>query len=455
MVRVHPDTTLIERFLDATASCDENRLVVEHLLRRCSECRQALARVQELRDVSRDPDYLAGLDRAIASASSVAKRRRTELAREARFAERFVERLREASRGQQRLLIANSAQGRWVAVCEELLVQGFAMRHDDPIRMAELIGLAFEIAVDLDEDRYGRLPVVDLRVRAAIEFSNALRVTEQMDLALSTLDGAARLFPMSSGDPLLRARLFDVAASILIQAHRWDLALELLEHVIRIYLKLGDRHLAGRALLKMAATEGNRTEPMRTVELLLAAAELIDPQRDRELVWTLIHTLLWSLADLGHYSFARSLLEECRYLYEEIPGRIKQLRRKWLEGRIAAGLGEDLKAEVLLIEVGHGFARDGKHYEAAIAKLDLALMYGRQSRTGEVRKLVEEMLTTFRAYRLERDAIAALLALRGALRGREMPIVLLKQVQAFLRSMVQGATPARRAGRRGQDEAEA
>lgn len=444
MLRVHPDPASFERFLDPVTPREEKRLIVAHLLRRCPECRATLARVLERLDVSRDPDYLPGLDRAIASASEAALRRRSELAREATFAERFVERLRQASRAQQRLLIANSAQGRWVSVCEELLAQGFALRHDDVFLMAELIGLAFEVALDLDEERYGRLPVIDLRVRAAVEFANALRVTEQMDLALLTLDTAARMLPMSSGDPLLRARLFDVAASILMQAQQWQIAIDLLRDVHRLYLRLGDRHLAGRTLVKMASAEGLRNETVRTIELHLAAATLIDPRRDRELVWSLVHGLLWALADLEQYTFLRSLFEECRGLYDEIPGRMKQLRRKWLEGRLAAGLGEDLRAEVLLVEVAHGLSRDGKHYEAALAKLDLSLLLGRQGRVREVRRLVEEMLATFRAYRLESDAIAAFLALRGALREREFPRLLVKQVQVFLRGRsVSGALTRR------------
>jgi hypothetical protein len=101
-------------------------------------------------------------------------------------------------------------------------------------------------------------------------------------------------------------------------------------------------------------------------------------------------------------------------LFAQHGGRLSLLRLRWLEGRIHAGLGELERAERELLATREGFAATGNPYLTALVALDLAAVWLRQGRTPRVRQLVEEMIATFRALRIAREAVAALLILREA-----------------------------------------
>jgi hypothetical protein len=106
-----------------------------------------------------------------------------------------------------------------------------------------------------------------------------------------------------------------------------------------------------------------------------------------------------------------------------------------MEGRIAAALGNLEGATAAFAEARQGFAGHGKPGDVALVSLDLATVYLRQGRPTEVGRLAEEMLVTFRALGIRREAIAAILLLKEAVRTERATLTLCAEVAAQLRQL--------------------
>lgn len=416
------------------ASPAQTRGIVAHMLSQYSivETRRAPVGTGRRRALEKAlPE--GAYSQAVEQAAEAARQRAADLAREAEAIRGFAELLAAQPPARQLLLLRNSQRGRTSLLCSDLLAESSAVRSENPRRRLELTELAFQTAEGLEEGRYGACVVADLRSRAAAELADAWRGAGRVDLAAELMQGAFDLVAQGSGDPLLKARLYELAATLLRQCGQLDLATGLLDRSYRIYLRLGEDDLAGRILLQRAVTEGHRAAPAACIELLLQAVELLDLDSDRELAWATIHNLLWALTELGRFEAAAELLAECRRSLADCPSRLLMQRLTWLEGRIAAGIGREVDAEVKLLEAGRGMGRAGHHQEACLALMDLAALLGRQGRIAEVRVLVEEVLATHRRLAPEREAIVALLALREALERPRVPSGLIEQVQVLLR----------------------
>ncbi|HXO41123.1 MAG TPA: hypothetical protein VN999_06735, partial [Thermoanaerobaculia bacterium] len=202
-------------------------------------------------------------------------------------------------------------------------------------------------------------------------------------------------------------------ASLLADQRRFADAGELLGKVHCFYRRIGDHHLAARALISRGVFAGYDNQPRLALALLVQGLELIDVDRDTGLAASAVHAILVNLVECGRYRQARIQLWRSRPLLVQQGGRLS-LRLQWLEGKIHAGLGDLARAERELIATRAGFAAAGSPYNAALVALDLAVVWLRRGKTAQVRELVEEMIATFRALRIAREAVAALLILREA-----------------------------------------
>ena len=72
-----------------------------------------------------------------------------------------------------------------------------------------------------------------------------------------------RAVPRGTEDELLAARLFNIQASLLGDARRFDLAETALDLVFAIHRRRGDKHQAGRALIKKGIYAGYQGNPER------------------------------------------------------------------------------------------------------------------------------------------------------------------------------------------------
>ena len=329
-----------------------------------------------------------------------------ELRRLDEQAEQELRELEGLSFEQQRLKVERArTRFRNPFVADRLIAASREAVYSEPQRARELAELAFEVALRgkllvLDAD-----PSFDLLALAAAHRANALRAAGDLPAAEESMKRA--LHRLDDLPELVVAEIASLAGSLRRDQRCLDQALELVARAARLYRSLGEEHLAGRTLLKKAHILHERGDVDSAIETLHEALGLIDHREDLRLYLWAQHDLTCALADAGAYREARQLLEDNRSLYESYPDEPTLLRRRWVEAKVARGLGETSEAEAAFLEARDGFARRENGYDAALVSLELTLLYLDQGRTGEVQELAR-MVPIFRAQDVHREALAAL-----------------------------------------------
>jgi hypothetical protein len=295
-----------------------------------------------------------------------------------------------------------------------LLHAGRSLRHHDSGTMLRFASLARCAADRLNAKEFGPEAVADLRALAWAELANAHRVCDDLPKAGQAMNRAIYWSRQGSHSPLLMARIADLLASLLAIQRRLAEGLKLLALAHEIYEHEGQSHLAGRALIKAGTLAGWSGAPGQGIRLLRRGLDLLEPEREPELAAQTLLSMITFLSDLGHYRISRRLLWRSRHLFVDQGNALALLRMRWLEARIYAGMLDVKRAEVAFEEARHGFAEKGQVYPAALAALDLAALWARQGRMREVYVLAEELIGTFRALRVAREAIAALVMVKHA-----------------------------------------
>jgi hypothetical protein len=228
-----------------------------------------------------------------------------------------------------------------------------------------------------------------------------------------------------TGDARLLARLSDLAASLACAQRRFDQAFRLHDISYSIYIKLGDRHSAGRVLIARGLYAGYTGDPLGGIRFLVHGLNTIDRAREPKLAFQALHNILLLRVELGEYEEARRSLQQMRPLYARFTDELDHIKLRWIEGKIAAGLGELGNAEEAFAESRDRLDQAGLGYRAALVSLDLVSVWLQQGRTGEIRQLVAELLVTFRAVGVEREALAGILLLRDAVECEQATLELL------------------------------
>lgn len=352
-------------------------------------------------------DYSAAIDRAIAAAFRITAPRQEALATLASLLGG------DGSRSERFTAELPVMQG--LAQLRTLLETSRTLRHEDPQAMLRFARLARYTADRLRMRDFGRLPVADLRALAWAELGSAYRVGNELDQADRAMNRAVYWCQRGSRSNLLLAWVADLLASLLAYQRRFPEARELLGIVYRIHAEAGNRHLAGQALISRGNVAAWDESPGEAVILLRRGLDLLEPDRDPQLEVQALWNMLSALVRLGHFRSARRLLWRSRVL---LAGVVEPHRLRWLEARIFAGLSDLPRAEAAFRQARAGFVEQGRVYPAALAGLDLAALWARQGRVREVFDLAEEMIVTFRALRIAREAVASLIVLKRACQYR-------------------------------------
>jgi hypothetical protein len=466
----HSTPSEIDRLVRGTLSGAGRRRLVTHLLRGCPRCARLLAPAIAWTPRSVPPAAarraapaagvqtaaqaetaaavertvpVDGYERPVARACAVAVRRFREIRREREAAE-----ITPAASGTGRDRSARSGLDprrlRGLLRVETLLAAAWDLRYSDPHEMVRICELALFAAERLEKARYGQAEIADVRARAWAELANAYRVTDDLSRAEQAMARAVSWLHRGSGDPWLLARIADLMASLLADQRRFGDAGELLDKVHQFYGRMGNLHLAGRALISRGIFTGYDNQPRRALALLVQGVELIDVDQDSSLAVSAVHAILANLVECGRYRQARIQLWRSRPLFARHGGQLSRLRLQWLEGRIHVGLGDLARAERELTATRAGYVTAGSPYKAALVALDLAAVCLQRGRTRQLRELVEEMIGTFRALRIAREAVAALLILREACDRDEATLDRLRTVAMLLTELER--QPQRRYG---------
>lgn len=433
----HPTQAELEGFVWNRVSTGRSRDVLAHLVRGCPQCRTAvsphfagLTGLATPPPPKLSPDEDAALEAAIGRAFSsvLLKARELEATRE-RESRPTIEVRREELPAPVEPLLR-------VPELAALLRRSWLLRYDDPAEMLRLAKAANALAEALDPTQFGEAGaavVADLQCRAAVELGNAYRVSDALAESDLALGRATELFLDGTEDELLAVRLFNVQASLLGDARRFDLAETALDLVFAIHRRRGEKHLAGRALIRKGIYAGYQGSSEEALLFIEQGLELVDELLDPRLVYLALHNQAWILLDLGQLREARIALWKTKSRGLDAGGRVNELKVRWLEGKINAALGEVERAESALVEVKEGFEAAGLGYKAALAGLELGAVLIRQGRSDEAAREILVAADIFMALGVGREAGASVLLLRQAVNQQIVDGALLEYVIGLLR----------------------
>ncbi len=419
----HPTHETLEAFSNGSLSSHAARAVVAHLVGGCSQCRESTVLMtgplfspipEDEVEISAEMD--AAYDSAISAAYAAALAKTGGVGR------------KEPARvvpGAEGLPLPGDPDFATPDVCEAFLARSFTLRFNDPGAMLQLAELAAQSAEELDTEIYGAESVADLQARAWAEVANAYRVIGDLPQADRVMTRAVDCRSRGTGDARLLAHLSHLAAALACAQRRFDQAFRLLDISYSIYIKLGDRHSAGRVLIARGLYTGYTGDPLEGIRYLVHGLNIIDRVQEPKLAFQALHNILLLRVELGEYEEARRSLQQMRPLYARFTDELEETKLRWVEGKIAAGLGELEEAEEAFAESQNRFDRAGLGYRAALVSLDLVSVWLQQGRTGEIKQLVGELLVTFRAVGVEREAIAGILLLRDAVECEQATVELL------------------------------
>lgn len=373
-------------------------------------------------------DYNAIIERVFAEAA----RHERALAEERRDAPAVIAELEAQPPSRRLLLVRNSRRYQSWSVCQRLIDTSHALAKDDPQQSLGLAQLSTEVADRLDVEHYGPAQVRDMKAAAWSQYANAQRVMSDLRQAEEAFGIAEHFLAGGSGDLLALARLFDLKASLRRAQRQFADSEALLEAAIDLYRQLRDPRHEGAALIKLAGVKARQGELKRAIDLVQLGIGLLDPVAEHRLINMARGNLIVYLADAGRYLEAQALLSRARRAQAQDGERMVLLRLRWVEGKIAAGLGQHAQAERAFSDARQGFIDLGVGYDAALVSLELADLYARQGRAAEMKQLAIEMIPIFRSRDVHREALAALLVLRQAIEAEVATAAVIGDVRTFL-----------------------
>ncbi len=293
--------------------------------------------------------------------------------------------------------------------------------------------LAILISGLLDPERYGSARLQDLRGRAWSEWGNVLRLQERFRESEQAFNAAEDLLCHGTGDPVERAGLLSLQASMWHDRRQFERAKRLLDRTISIARRVGQRHLHGVALIQKALCYSDQDQPEAALPLLLQAQRLLEPSTEPRLLFVVQQNILVALTKAGRFQEAAAGLDGVRTLCLDRDYPIDLIRLEYVEAMILHGLGRVEKAESRFRSAFHGMLAERLDFDAALVGLDLAALLSEENRHAEVRELAAAMLPVFTSHRIHREAIAALLIFKEAVQREELSAKLVEELSAYLR----------------------
>jgi tetratricopeptide (TPR) repeat protein len=390
----HPIAEL-DRLEAGIASERDFERVVRHLLAGCEVCGERMAGLWGV--ASTDQAALSGvIERSLANFD--AARRRAEAERAA--ADELVNQLRDLPDPRRRLLLRNIQRARRRAVCERLIDESRAWRHESAAETLRFAELAVLVAERLG-DQAG-----ELRARAYAERGNARRITGDLAAAERDFIRADKLLATECTDPLVKAEMLAMRASLARAQRRFDDAIRLLVRAASRYSRFGDLTGLATVLINLGLIHAYRGVPVEGIGPVTKALRICKGNIPLQLNG--LSTLIHLLAESGELHEAVDLVKRVRHLFEARAPKIDRLRFDWVAARLESELGNYESAAMALVSLRRGFLGENLPYDVALVSLDLALTYARLGRRRELRQIAAETSFLFASLGIDREHIGSL-----------------------------------------------
>ena len=264
--------------------------------------------------------------------------------------------------------------------------------------------------------------------------ANAHRVATEFDAADVDFERSWKLW--RSGEPgkpdfFPEWRLHDLEASLRREQRRFPEALECIRRAFAVCG--GEPAATGHILLNKEHLFAAMGDTEAALSALSEATPFIEAVGDPYQLFFLRFKVAKNLCALGRYVEAADRLPVVRQMATEQGMKLNLIRVAWLTAKVDAGLGRVEEAKAGLEQVREDFRTHGLPYEAALASLDLAVIYLKEGRTAEVKELAVAMGWIFTAKGITREALAALTLFCKAAEQEAATVELARRVEQFLR----------------------
>jgi tetratricopeptide (TPR) repeat protein len=255
----------------------------------------------------------------------------------------------------------------WTRGCVVFLLQK-GEDAQDPRGAFHCAHLALSVLERLDEGP----ETLRLRARASCLVADSQRRQGLAEMAADTLHHAADFLDIEPLTAPIRALFSHTLAGVRAQQRRIDEALALIERACAIAKDNGDwlqyarsRLLQGWLLLEEIDHDG-------ALDALREAAVLLDPAEHPQLLFSALHALALTYADLNRQDDLQRVLDSLRQMRPVLPGRIYALRGRWIRAQAHWRLGQAASAISRLHRVFDALVEEGMAVDAAMAALELA-----------------------------------------------------------------------------------
>jgi transcriptional regulator with XRE-family HTH domain/tetratricopeptide (TPR) repeat protein len=225
-------------------------------------------------------------------------------------------------------------------------------------------------------------------------------------------------------------RLLDLEASLRIGLRQIPEALRLLDQAAHMAPHAGP--VQARLLCKKANALYRSGDLEGSIAALRQGLAHIAPTTEPRLFFMLQSNLAETLTETGQAAEAAEMLPELLRLQGHVGNGLNQIRLRWLEGKIDAGLGRIDRAIETLSWVRAAFAKEQIPYDEALAGMELAGLYLEQGRTADVKRLVLQMEPVFQSQGVPAEAQKALALFRRAVELETVTVALVRRVVAYL-----------------------
>lgn len=344
-------------------------------------------------------------------------------------AEELWRRFTSRDRAQQKRLVRESSVFHTRSFCERLCAESVAVAPDSPAEALELAELAVDVARKVSGSASRRAAT---EAWARGHLGNARRVFgNDLGGAVAEFRRVRRLLATCEPNELSRAaqsRLLDLEASLCRDCGRFPEALALLKEA----LALGPEETQGRILLNKAATLVLKGDHELALAALAEARPWVEAHGSLRDLCVLHFNAASAHCNLKNAEKAAALLPEIQTLTAQLNKAHDCLRFRWLEARVAAGLGRTEEAIAGISRVCEEFLHTDPPlpYDAALAGLDLAQYWLKEGNTAAVQRLAVPLERIFRAKGIRREALASLRLFCDAARREAATVELVQKAKA-------------------------
>jgi tetratricopeptide (TPR) repeat protein len=420
------------------------RQVLAHLTELCPECGETLGLLRQAQERGNgdagltvrtaqapcemggenpigqeDPRYVGvldgGFDRAQGDANAWAIRVRRER-RKARADVRQL--LRVPAEARPRKIERAQARYRSRAVAELLLEESRGLIREQPAEARSLAGLVDLVLLwtpGAQSQDWGR----ELGVRAHAWIANTFRVEYDLRAAERKFGEVRSRMSREVVGESVYADVASLEASLRFDQGRNEEARRLLDEAAVLYRAGGNERSLARVLSKKALLEDRLGDQTTAAAGQREALELLRGVDQPQLFRESIANLVLFLVNGGEVREAAEVLGEHETVLRD-GGMWEAPRVQSIRGRIAFALADLAEAERLFLAARAELIGRKDAVRAAVASLDLAVLYLAQGKTAELRRMARQMGTIFDSAELESEALAAVVLFQKAVEGESV-----------------------------------